>query len=87
MYIYFFLPSGIFFPSFIIHVVYFCTLVEISSGLVFLLCMLMFCLLIFKTSPGWKGNFSVLTSNKGGKYRGLRVAKGGCNTPCSSLDY
>lgn len=79
----FFLTFWDFFPRFIIHLVYFCTLVEISSGWVFLLCMLVFCLLIFKTSPGWKGNFSMLIPNKGGKYRGLRVAEGGCKRPCS----
>lgn len=36
---------------------------------------------------GWKGEFSMLTSNKGGKYRELRVATGGCETLCSSLDF
>lgn len=29
----------------------------------------------------------MLTSNKGGKYRELRVATGGCETLCSSLDF
>lgn len=38
-------------------------------------------------SSGWKGEFSMLTSNKGGKYRELHVATGGCETLCSSLDY
>lgn len=36
---------------------------------------------------GWKGEFSMLTSNKGGKYRELRVATGGCETLYSSLDF
>lgn len=39
------------------------------------------------TPYGWKGEFSMLTSNKGGKYRELHVAAGGCETSYSLLDF